>query len=79
MPTKSLRREKKSWATSGSLFRTFMQEALADVFQGVGEGPADADGFLGEAHGRLVVNPADLAGEEIPGQFFVRGVEGEGG
>ena len=25
------------------------------------------------------MNPANLIGQEIPGQFFVRGVEGEGG
>ncbi len=48
-------------------------EAFADIFEGVGVGPADANGFFGEGEGLLALsvneivglNPAGLVGEEI--------------
>jgi len=54
-----------------------MPQALADILQRVGEGPADAHGFLRQAHRRLVVNPAHLIRQEIPGQFLVRRVNAQ--
>jgi len=41
-----------------------MVETFADVLKGVGEGPADTDGFLGKAKRGIIENPAELVGEE---------------
>ena len=59
-------------------------KAFADVFEGVGVGPADADGFFGEGEGlaALVVDgffgfdPVDLVRHEVAGEGGV-GVEAE--
>src|SRR5882762_3099882 len=41
-----------------------MVETFADVLEGIGEGPADADRFFRETQRRVVENPAELVGEE---------------
>ena len=61
-------------------------EALADIFEGVGMGPADADGFFGEGKGLAALgvdvffgfDPVDLVGHEVTGEDG-GGVEVEGG
>ena len=58
----------------------FMEaEAFADVFEGVGVGPADADGFFGEGADLLalgmervfVLDPMDLVEGEVGGEGWV--------
>jgi hypothetical protein len=39
-------------------------EAFEDVFEGIGEGPADADGFFGQTEAGTVVDPGVLVGEK---------------
>ena len=64
----------------------FVTEAFADVFEGVAEGPADADGFFGEGEGLFALgvhevvglNPDGLVGHEIFGEGG-GGVDGDGG
>ena len=61
-------------------------QAFADVFEGVGVGPANADGFFGEGEDLaflgvervLGLDPVDLIGEEETGEDGV-GVDGGGG
>ena len=58
------------------IIATRKMEALADVFEGVAIGPADADGFFGEGHDLfalavevvLAFNPGDLVGHEVFGE-----------
>ena len=53
-----------------------MEDALADVFESVGVGPSNADGFLDESDGLLVLrrefllgeDPANLVGHEVVGK-----------
>jgi len=63
----------------------FETEAFADVFEGVGEGPADANGFFCESEDLLFAcvervfgeNPGELVGKEVGGEegFGVDGNE----
>jgi len=55
-----------------------MGEAHPDVFESVGEGPADADRFFREAERGVVVDPVDLVREESLAERAGR-VEVEGG
>jgi len=63
----------------------FEVEAFADVFVGVGVGPADADGFFGKDEGLFVLgvevvfgeDPVKLIGSEEAGEVGVA-VEGDG-
>src|SRR5205085_9929475 len=52
-------------------------EPFADIFEGVGKGPADTNGFFGQAERGIVENPAELVGEEEWRIEFA--VDGEGG
>ena len=54
-----------------------MEQTEADVFEGVSEGPTDADGFFGEAQGGVVEDPVELVREEDASERF-SGEEGEG-
>ncbi|HWX20425.1 MAG TPA: hypothetical protein VN578_11045 [Candidatus Binatia bacterium] len=64
----------------------FEAEAFADIFEAVGIGPADADGFFGEGEGLfaegvdlfLGVDPIELVRHEMLEQLGV-GVDGETG
>jgi hypothetical protein len=64
----------------------FELEAFAHVFEGVGVGPADADGFFDEGEGlfaggvdgALGLDPVGLVRHEMLQELGV-GVEGEGG
>ena len=59
-------------------------EAFANVFEAVGVGPADADGFFGEGAGLFVLgvdgvlglDPMELVGHEMFGEFGI-GIQGE--
>ena len=61
-------------------------ETFADVLEGVGVGPADADGFFGQGEDLLVLgvkgvfaeDPGDLVGHEVFGEEGV-GVDRDGG
>ena len=54
------------------IIAVFKQDAFADVFEGIGVGPADADGFLGQDDG-LFARGGEFPGLR-PSQFF-RGKE----
>ena len=64
----------------------FKAEAFTNVFEGIGVGPADADGFFGKGEGLkalgvdgvLGLDPVDLIGQEVFAEHGV-GVDFDGG
>jgi len=64
----------------------FEPQPFADVFEAVGVGPADADGFFGEGEGLFMLgmdgvfglNPVDLVRHEVLGQSGI-GIDFDGG